>query len=500
MALPELIDSTPYVSGDVLLRVYAVDKFYPHVMRLDITSPFDDLTVAAENPGDYIGWLADLAGVVRIGYQERPNGDARVQHRWKKEDPWQPLTLPRRATVKAFNAAGDMIFVNYPQKQGVAALQAFDLRKGQLIGEPITDPIYDLTGNALRDSESHEIVGFSYNADKPKFRWFDPEYAQLHAAITKSQPGLYHWFHGVTAGHELLVSSGSDVQPEYHWLIDLKTLKGRMIKHSRPWLKPDDLQPMLAVDFPARDGTTLHGYVVNPAGPPRPHPLILIIHGGPATRDIWGFDSEAQYFAALGYAVMQVNYRGSTGYGEDYALENNSMADVLRLSVDDVADAAQWAVTSGLTESKRVAVYGGSFGGYIALGCATRYPDRFACALGFAGVYDWETQFGRDRKEAGSYFKWQKEWWGDHPEKFRPYSPVLAAAAVRCPIWLAHGGADQRVFIEQTQMMAAALKKAGKDFEVHTDTWGVHGLPNPETRKEYYHSVTAFLTKHLPVK
>lgn len=496
---PNLIDSLPYVKGGVLLGVPRGDPLYQDVLKLLLDAPQEETELVAQNPGDFIDWKADLNGVVRIGYKKQPNGSWEIHHRAKPSEPWEKLALPPKTHVASFNPAGDIMLVRFPRERGLQAFQAFDLKSNALIGEPFGDAVYDVAGTTLRDSQSREIVGYAYQADRPKFLWFDADYARLHEAVRKSNPSRVPWFHGVTANNEMLISSGSDVQPEIYSLLDLKTMKSRVLKKSRAWIDPADLQPMETVRFPATDGTTLHGLLVKPAGHSKPGPMILVIHGGPGTRDLWGFDPQAQFFAALGYTVLQVNYRGSTGYGEDYQLK--TMLQTFQLSVEDVAAAARWAVTAGLADPKRIGVYGGSFGGYIALGCATRASDLFACALGFAGVYDWELQFRRDVENGGSFFDWDKERWGDakhHPEKFRPFSPAKFADVVRCPVWLAHGAADRRVAIEQTKQMSAALKKAGKNVEVHLDTWGVHGLVDPEKRQEYYRSVAAFLAKHLP--
>jgi dipeptidyl aminopeptidase/acylaminoacyl peptidase len=498
-----MFDSTPYSKNDVLIAWQRSDDLYDDIMRLDITSQTDSMSSAAHNPGDFVDFHADLEGLVRIGYKKRSDGYTDAYHRWTEKEEWQKLPLPDRAYVASFSATGDSVLVVYPDGEGGRwVLQSYDLKTAKLIGPPMADPVYNIWGSTVRDSQTRQIVGYVYDADRPKTIWFDADYARLHKAVRAKMPGLTHWFHGYTATGELLVESGSDVQPSLFWLLDMKTLAGRSFKKSMPWINPEKMRPMEPVHFAARDGAMIHGYLTKPAGTSvKPAPLLLSIHGGPHARDEWGFDEEVQFFAALGYSVLQVNYRGSSGFGEKYELPTE--LDVARVSVDDVADAVKWAVDSGLADPKRVAIYGISYGGYIALASATRYPDMYRCAMGFAGVYDWEKHFSRKTEDGGSFWDWQAIRYGDwkkNPEKFRPYSPVHFASAIKCPIWLGHGGADQVVFTEQTKEMAAALEAAKKPFELHLDTWGVHGFRDLEKERIFYRSLSDFLLKYLPVE
>ena len=206
-----------------------------------------------------------------------------------------------------------------------------------------------------------------------------------------------------------------------------------------------------------------------------------------------------QYFASLGYAVLQVNYRGSTGYGKSYALKN--IIEVGRQSVDDVADGVRWTTGEGLADPKRVVVYGGSYGGYIALGVATRHPDLPSCVVGFAGVYDWEVDMKSDSDLFRDLFRWATDYLPDlapNAERYRAISPARQADKVKAPVLLLHGREDRRVSVGQSELMAHALSKAGKSVELVRDAEGVHGLPDEKLRRAYYERVTAFILKYAP--
>jgi dipeptidyl aminopeptidase/acylaminoacyl peptidase len=498
---PDLIDVTPYVDGEVLIRSMRTDALHSEVLRLDFTQPGDVLTSAAKNPGGVVAWKADLAGQVRIGYKTASEGETTAIHRWSENDAWEEMPLPRDAYVVGFRPKSDSVLITYPKDAGRQVLQGYNLRTRELLGEPIADPVCDIAPAILRNNETGDIAGFMYDSAKPRTIWIDREYAQVHEEARKLMPGLIHWFHGVTATNEMMISSWSDVQPTNYWLFNRETKTARYFKRSRPWIDSAQMCEVQPVTFRSRDGASVHGYFTKPKTGTAPHPLIMLVHGGPAARDNWGFDPEVQFLAKLGYAVMQVNYRGSSGYGRDYQLP--TYLDVVKSSVDDVADGARWAIGSGMADGKRVAVYGGSFGGYVALASAVRYPELYRCVLGFAGVYDYEEQLKGSKEERGAMLKWQDKYYGDirtAPEKFREYSPVFSAEKVMCPVWLMHGGADGVVAVNQTKRMAAALKKAGKTVEVRTDTWGVHGLWDPQRRQTYYRSLATFLGKYLPVE
>jgi dipeptidyl aminopeptidase/acylaminoacyl peptidase len=498
-----IYDATPFVKGEILVSWRSSDALYEDIMRLDITGPGDFVSVAARNPGDFVGWGADMEGVIRIGCKQRTDGYSDAYHRWTEKEEWQKLPLPERARVQEFSASGDSVLVQYPAVDERTVLQAFDLKAGKLIGQPMSDPVYDIAGGSVVDLRTRQLIAYTYEADRPKTIWFDADFGKLFKAVRAKAPGLTHSFIDFISTGELLIESRSDVQPSFYWLLNMETMAARPFKKSMPWIEPEKMRPMEPVHFAARDGAVIHGYLTKPATTSTiPPPLLLIIHGGPRTRDKWGFNEEVQFFSALGYSVLQVNYRGSSGFGGKYEL--SSALDVARVSVDDVADAVKWAIGAGLADPKRVAIYGASYGGYIALASATRYPDMYRCAMGFAGVYDWEMQYRRTTKDYdSSFWDWQALRYGDakkSPEKFHAYSPVNFASAIKCPIWLGHGGADVVVYSEQTKAMASALKKAGRPVEFVTDSWGIHGFQDPEKCRAFYRALSDFLLKNLPVE
>ena len=169
--------------------------------------------------------------------------------------------------------------------------------------------------------------------------------------------------------------------------------------------------------------------------------------------------------------------------------------------MDDVVDGIRWTIAQGYADPKRIIAFGGSYGGYISLGIATRYPDLLAAAVGFAGVYDWNAQLKENRRNFSDILSWRANYYIDpktRGELYRPFNPAGAAAQVRCPVLLLHGGSDHTVDIAQTNLMARALRDAGKSVEVIKDAEGIHGLPNEEARRMFYRTLATFLLKHAP--
>ncbi len=226
--------------------------------------------------------------------------------------------------------------------------------------------------------------------------------------------------------------------------------------------------------------------------------MIIMIHGGPYARDVWGYDSEIQFFTSLGYSVMQINFRGSTGYGKEYSI--NKHADICKYSLDDVKDGIDWAVRMKLVKPGKIAIYGASFGGYVSLASAAFYPDLFECAIGYAGVYDWIVEFEADMNNSEKWFEDFGPMFLDL-EKDRPKyikcSPINNVDNIKIPVYLIHGKSDHTVNKSQTSNMAAKLSKAGNEPKVDYFSWGVHGHANENHRIEFYKDLAKFLETNM---
>jgi acetyl esterase/lipase len=495
-----LLDPLPQ-NPETALFVMVHDSIYGTIWRLNKKTLSLYETIGS-NPGKAISWQTDLAGEPRLARVTDPDGGWSYMHRSAGGKDWSVLNVPSRSYPVTFDSTGQTVLMTSPGPEGRYQLQSFSPQENKFAGEPMADPDYDITPLVIEDPRTGTPVGLSYEKEKSVFIWLSGDYAQVHATLQRSFPGATVMPRGVIDTGEVLFSVSADTIPLALYRYNVAKHEVHSVIAAFPDLANRKWAPMQPVTFTTRDGQPVHGYLTLPLGrkPQEKIPLIALSHGGPSARDEWGFDPEVQLLAALGYGVLQVNYRGSTGYGRRHELE--TILEVNEKSVDDVVDGIRWTIDQGYTDPKRIVAFGGSYGGYISLAIATRYPDLLAASVGFAGVYDWATQLKEDKKYSFSeVFSWLKDYYPDakaNADRYRAFSPVYAAPSVRCPVLLLHGGTDFTVDIKQTSLMSAALRNAGKSVEVIKDAEGIHGLPNAEARRTFYTNLAAFLLKHVP--
>jgi dipeptidyl aminopeptidase/acylaminoacyl peptidase len=269
------------------------------------------------------------------------------------------------------------------------------------------------------------------------------------------------------------------------------------IGNSRPWLDAKDMAPMKPIAFKARDGLEVRGYLTLPAkGPSKNLPAVVLVHGGPhGIRDFWAFDSEVQFLASRGFAVLQVNYRGSGGYGDKFQ-EIGYKQWGLSMQ-DDLTDATHWLVKEGYADAKRLAIVGGSYGGYAALMGVVREPKLYRCAVTYVGVSDLTIQ----TEDSDTAFHEVGEDYlaralGTDEEDLKKRSALYHVERIEVPILIAHGKDDKRVPFSNAVKLREALEKAGKPFEwLAKDSEG-HGFQQEPNRFEYYMRLAKFLEKH----
>jgi dipeptidyl aminopeptidase/acylaminoacyl peptidase len=276
------------------------------------------------------------------------------------------------------------------------------------------------------------------------------------------------------------------------------------VKSSEPWIDAKRMQPMTVMKFKTRDGRTLDSYVTLPAGATKenPPPLLVLSHGGPWARDRWGFNGEVQFFASRGYAVLQTNYRGSTGYDWMFPEEDRY---AFRKMHDDVTDATNTLIKSGLVDAKRVGIMGGSFGAYLALSGVAHEPDLYRCAVVNAGVFDWEAIVQEEK-----YFQYYDNNYaylvrklGDpkkEKEKFTAISPGRHVANIHVPVFVAHGTDDPVAPITESKRLVSELEHYHIPHETYFKNGEGHGMAHLQNQVELYTRIEAFLAKNLMAK
>jgi len=336
---------------------------------------------------------------------------------------------------------------------------------------------------------------------KPKLTYFDeqrPE-AKLHQALSAQFPGSYvHFINFTRDGSKLLFSVKSDRDPGAYYLFDRPSGKAMLLFAVRPWIDPSRMAERSPVHFTASDGVEIHGYLTLPSVPVdgKP-PLILLPHGGPhGVADDWFFDGDAQFLASRGYAVLQVNYRGSGGRGPGF--ERSGYRQWGGRVQEDMIEGVRWLVDQGKVDGMRMCTYGGSFGAYAAMMTAIRAPSLFKCVVGYSGAYDLARMYDRDvtvlDKKTYNYLV---KVIGKDPAELAANSPSRLADKLTVPVFLAHGGKDEVTPPDQAKTMREALVKAGRPPEwMYIDGEG-HGFFSEQSRADFYTRLEGFLAKHL---
>ena len=505
-------DLTPF--DNVQARIVAMERKLPNeilvglnrdnpelhdVYRLDLVT--GELTREVENPG-FIGWVADAQLVVRGGLAPLPDGGFQLMVRDSADADWRLLlSIPGddalSSDVVGFSADGQSLLITSSAGVQTARLVRLDAASGatEVLAE---DPEADISGVRV-DPDTREPQIVVVRKARSEYLVLDDAVADDLAAIRELHPGDPSFSSADDADQLWLVAFTNDAGPIPYYLYDRSTRAATFLFEHRPELSDYELASMEPFEFRARDGLTVHGYLSFPPGADRSQlPTVVNVHGGPWTRDLWGFNPEAQWLANRGYLCIQVNYRGSTGYGKDFV--NAGDREWGARMQDDITDAVGHAVSQGWADAARVAIYGGSYGGYAALAGATFTPDLYACAVDIVGPSNlitliksvppyWAPLIAQFHRRVGdpdteADFLWSR-------------SPLSKADAIRIPLLIAQGANDPRVKQAESEQIVTALQKAGIAYEYMLFPDEGHGFAKPENRLKFYAEADRFLARHL---
>ncbi len=397
---------------------------------------------------------------------------------------WQPLSVVMQDNAN-FNPslvdAEKNLAYGLKRKDGRLAAYAKALDDGGVETLLFAHDQVDVDG-FITIGRNKRPIGVSYATDRRRVFYFDPAIAKLAAALSSALPGKPN-VRVVDASSDekkLLIWAGSDVDPGHYFLLDRATNQMAPVAASRPQLDDITLAPMQHVTYPAADGTQIPAYLtLPPDGGAKGLPAIVMPHGGPGARDEWGFDWMVQYFASQGYAVLQPNFRGSAGYGEDWFQQNGFKS--WRTAIGDIDDGARWLVKQGIAGVGRLAIFGWSYGGYAALQSAVTEPDLFKAVVAIAPV----TELNQLREERRTWtdFRQTSDFIGTGPHVDEG-SPARHAGAIKSPVLLFHGTKDINVGLQQSQLMQDRLVRAGKASELVIFDGLDHYLEDSQARTE----------------
>lgn len=497
-----LADDLPGDPNSVILNVAPfTDDPYTRAERMDVRS--GRRVVVARVPVRNADFLADHDGVVRVAFGTDTRNMSQLYHRPTAESEWQLLndeqSSRRREYPLGFSADGRILYLRSDMQSGPDAVLALELASGQrtqVLRDDDVDPmevIYAGTG-------PREPIGVRFMDGLPRTEFFRADHpdVRLHRLLEQAFEGESPAVVSRTAdGRLALVEVHSDRNSGDFFLFDTGTMQARHLVSRRSWLDPLKMSSRRPVSFAARDGLTVHGYLTLPkGGGERGQPLVLLPHGGPyGVQDTWFFDEEAQLLSAAGYAVLQVNFRGSAGYG--HAFQAAGARQWGLAMQDDLADATRWAIGEGIADPRRICIYGASYGAYAALMGAAREPELYRCAAGYVGLYDLPMRLRALSDGARSLETWSHDWMGTDPAVLAASSPTRLAGQIKVPVFMAAGGQDERTPPEHTRQMERALKGAGVEVEaLYYPTEG-HGFFLPDNRRQYYTRLLTFLGRHL---
>jgi dipeptidyl aminopeptidase/acylaminoacyl peptidase len=485
---------------EVLVALNKDDERLHDVYHLDLRS--NELTLVAKNPGDVTGWVADDALVVRGALATTPDGGSILRLRDTAEGPWRDFIVwssqdALNSSPLGFTADGQHMHVLDSRDVNATRLLRMDVATGAstVVAE---DSRYDV-GGVMVHPDSKEMQLVSFVRARREWTVLDSTLAEDVAALERLNPGDFVVVDRTDADDRWVVAFTRDNEPVSYWVYDRATRTGTFLFNTRADLAQYTLAEMRPITFAARDGRTIEGYITLPSGvAPERLPTVLNVHGGPWHRDAWGYNPEAQWFANRGYACLQVNFRGSTGYGKDHLNAGNREWGAKMH--DDVVDGVQWAVNQGYADPDRVAIYGGSYGGYAALVGATFTPDLFCCAVDIVGPSNLITFIETIPPYWSTFLSMLKERIGDpetEPDFLKSRSPLTFADRIHIPLLIAQGANDPRVKQAESEQIVAALaaKEIPHEYLLFPDEG--HGFAKPENRLKFYAAAEHFLATHL---
>lgn len=502
-----LIDTLPEDPENVLLQVPFLEQVTTGTRLLSPESGlgvkryniYNGRSTTQERPNANTSrYVSDTKGEIRFRTIREVDGDRNYTgkrshwYRGQTDRTWKQITLSDDASMVGFDESGDNIYTLEPVNGRDA------LVKHRLDGSATKDTVFahdkvDITG-LVRFGAKQRPVGVYYYDDYEHLEYFDEGLKTLGKSLAKVLPGKSITLLDTSWDeNRILLFAQADDDPGTYYVFDRKKRELMLITPVRHQLEGRTLAKTKPISYPAADGTSIPGYLTLPPGQDGKRlPLIVMPHGGPSSRDTWGFDWMAQFLAAKGYAVLQPNYRGSWGYGEAWIGDNGFQG--WRQAIGDINDGARWAIASGLADADRVGIVGWSYGGYAALQSNVVDPTLYKAAVAIAPV----TDFARVVSEARSFknARLVKDFVGSGPE-LQAGSPVKHAAAIRVPVLMFHGTMDLNVDVEQSRVMARELRKEGKSVDYVEFDGLQHSLIDSKARIDMLTRIGTFLETNL---
>ena len=495
----QLIDDLEDIPDQAIVGLNQRNPEVFDAYRLNIRTGALDLI--AENPGNIVGWITDHAGALRMA-ATTDGVNTTLLYRDAEEDNFRPLiTTNFKESVSPlfFTFDNQHFYASSNRGRDKSAIVKIDSTAGEEIELLFEHPEVDVS-NLSYSHKRKVLTGIAYTTWKTERKFLDEQAEQRYNRL-KQELGDYEI--AITSSNKnedkFIVRTYSDRSLGAYYFYDASADTVEKIIEVSPWLQEAEMAEMKPITYAARDGLTIHGYLTLPVGAEEKSlPLVVNPHGGPWARDRWGFNPEVQFLANRGYAVLQTNFRGSTGYGR--AFWEASFKQWGLGMQDDITDGVHYLVEQGIADPKRVAIYGGSYGGYATLAGLAFTPDLYACGVDYVGVSNLFTFLQTIPPYWKPMLEMMYEMVGnpeDLKEQFERTSPALQADKIKAPLLIAQGAKDPRVNIAESDQIVEALRQRGVEVAYLVKENEGHGFHNEENRFEFYEAMERFLDEHL---
>ncbi len=495
----QVVDELKDNDEEMLIAMNKRDARIFDVYRININT--GDMIMIAENPGNITGWVTDHDGKLRIA-TTTDGVNTSILYRKTEADVFKPIVTTNFKETLApemFTYDNKYVYMLSNIERDKLAIVKYDIENNKEL-ELIYEHSDVDVGGLISSDKRKVITGVAYVTDKRKNHFFDDERKKLQETLEAKLPGYEVVVTSSSRDEDkVLVRTYSDKTRGACYFYDLKTKEFLKLTDISPWLNEENMADQKPIKFTSRDGLTIHGYLTLPKGMKVKNlPVVVNPHGGPWYRDSWGFNPEVQFLANRGYAVLQINFRGSTGYGRKFW--ESSFKQWGKKMQNDVTDGVNWLISQGIADPKKVGIYGGSYGGYTTLAALTFTPDLYACGVDYVGVANLFSWMAAVPPYWKPYLEMIYEMVG-HPEKdsllLRDASPVFHVNNIKVPLLVAQGANDPRVPKAESDQMVEALKNRGIDVPYLVKENEGHGFRNEENRFDFYRAMEEFLGKHL---
>ncbi len=495
----EIIDDLDENDEEMIIAMNKRDATLFDVYRINVIS--GKMELVAENPGNITSWLTDHEGRLRIAMTTDGVNSSLLYRKAESEEFKLITTCNFKEALQPLMFTFDNKFIYARSNIGrdKASIVKYDVennRELELVYEHSEVDVDELLSSKKRKT----ITGVSFITGKRNYYFFDEQRKELQERLEKNLPG----YEVVIADQnkdedKILVRTYSDRSRGAYYFYDLAANEFLKIADVSPWLEENLLAEMKPIKYRSRDGLVINGYLtLPPTSEPKDLPSVIIVHGGPWARDCWGFNPEVQFLTSRGYAVLQINYRGSLGYGRKFW--EAGFREWGRKMQNDITDGVNWLVSEGIADKNKIGIYGGSYGGYAVLAGLAFTPELYACGVDYVGVSNLFTFMDSIPPYWKPYLDMFHEMVGD-PETdrdiFKETSPVFHADKIKVPLLIAQGANDPRVARTESDQIVDALTKRGIDVPYIVKDNEGHGFHNEENKFEFYRAMEEFLGRHL---